>query len=349
MLTIPFGKTMTYGEIADRIAKQKGLSKMSAQAVGGAVGHNSISLIIPCHRVVGTNGSLTGYAGGIEKKSTTAHIRENGYVIIFRTEERNSLMISLNAKTIQKSFTEQAKNFETKSMNFTKQEYLEHMISCVKPQKTDTVLEVAAGTCICGRSLAPFVKNVTCLDMTTAMLAVGKAEAAKQKLLNMNFVQGDAEKLPFSDNSFDIVISRLAFHHFPNTKRCFSEMVRVLKTGGKLVVMDMEAAEETLRNTEDEIETLRDPSHMRNLSKEEFTEMFQESRLPITTMDCTELPVSLSAWLVLTNTPTQIAADISKRFMDEINGSGLTGFNPYENNGKIYFNQRWLMMIGKKL
>lgn len=68
MLTIPFGKTMTYGEIADKIAKQKGLSKMSAQAVGGAVGHNSISLMIPCHRVVGTNGSLTGYAGGIEKK-----------------------------------------------------------------------------------------------------------------------------------------------------------------------------------------------------------------------------------------------------------------------------------------
>lgn len=68
MLTIPYGKTMTYGEIANQIAKQKGLSKMSAQAVGGAVGRNSISLIIPCHRVVGTNGSLTGYAGGIDKK-----------------------------------------------------------------------------------------------------------------------------------------------------------------------------------------------------------------------------------------------------------------------------------------
>ncbi len=67
-------------------------------------------------------------------------------------------MISSNAKTIQKSFTEQAKNFETKSMSFTRQEYLEHMFSCVKPHKTDTVLEVAAGTCICGRSLALFVK-----------------------------------------------------------------------------------------------------------------------------------------------------------------------------------------------
>lgn len=68
MMTIPFGQTMTYGEIAEKIAKQNGLSRMSAQAVGGAVGHNSISLIIPCHRVVGTNGSLTGYAGGIDKK-----------------------------------------------------------------------------------------------------------------------------------------------------------------------------------------------------------------------------------------------------------------------------------------
>ena len=68
MLTIPFGQTMTYGEIANKISREKGISQMSAQAVGGAVGHNSISLIIPCHRVVGTNGSLTGYAGGIDKK-----------------------------------------------------------------------------------------------------------------------------------------------------------------------------------------------------------------------------------------------------------------------------------------
>ena len=68
LLTIPYGETMTYGEIAKIIAKQKCLNKMSAQAVGGAVSHNPISLIIPCHRVIGTNGNLTGYAGGIDKK-----------------------------------------------------------------------------------------------------------------------------------------------------------------------------------------------------------------------------------------------------------------------------------------
>ncbi|MBP3730616.1 MAG: MGMT family protein [Mailhella sp.] len=69
MLSIPYGRTMTYGQIAALAARQRSLPRMSAQAVGGAVGHNSISLIIPCHRVVGANGSLTGYAGGIDRKA----------------------------------------------------------------------------------------------------------------------------------------------------------------------------------------------------------------------------------------------------------------------------------------
>lgn len=68
LLEIPYGKTITYGEIASRMAERKHISHMSAQAVGGAVGHNEVSIIIPCHRVVGTNGSLTGYAEGMDKK-----------------------------------------------------------------------------------------------------------------------------------------------------------------------------------------------------------------------------------------------------------------------------------------
>ncbi len=68
MLEIPYGKTTTYGEIAREVAKRQGKATTSAQAVGGAVGHNAIGIIIPCHRVIGSNGSLTGYAGGIDKK-----------------------------------------------------------------------------------------------------------------------------------------------------------------------------------------------------------------------------------------------------------------------------------------
>ena len=68
LLQIPYGKTTTYGEIARQLSEKRGRPRMSSQAVGGAVGHNEISIIIPCHRVVGANGSLTGYAGGIGKK-----------------------------------------------------------------------------------------------------------------------------------------------------------------------------------------------------------------------------------------------------------------------------------------
>lgn len=68
LLEIPYGETTTYGEIARKIAMEKGIERMSAQAVGGAVGHNPISIIVPCHRVIGADGGLTGYAGGLDKK-----------------------------------------------------------------------------------------------------------------------------------------------------------------------------------------------------------------------------------------------------------------------------------------
>ena len=68
LLKIPYGETTTYGALARELAAKRGLSHFSAQAVGGAVGRNPISLIIPCHRVVGSSGSLTGYAGGVERK-----------------------------------------------------------------------------------------------------------------------------------------------------------------------------------------------------------------------------------------------------------------------------------------
>jgi methylated-DNA-[protein]-cysteine S-methyltransferase len=76
LLQIPVGQVTTYGQIAKSIAQAQGLSSMSAQAVGGAVGHNPISILIPCHRVVGSGGKLTGYAGGIEKKAELLRIEK---------------------------------------------------------------------------------------------------------------------------------------------------------------------------------------------------------------------------------------------------------------------------------
>ncbi len=81
---IPYGKVTTYGEIAKKIAKMQGRKSMSAQAVGGAVGHNPISIIIPCHRVIGADGSLTGYAGGIDKKIKLLEIEKMNLISILK-------------------------------------------------------------------------------------------------------------------------------------------------------------------------------------------------------------------------------------------------------------------------
>ena len=180
------------------------------------------------------------------------------------------------------------------------------------------------------------------------MLDVGKQQAKRQKIRNMAFVQGDAEALPFLDNRFDIVISRLAFHHFSNPYRCFSEMARVVKPSGKLVLIDMEAAEYALRDTEDQIEILRDPSHVRNLSKKELESLFTDHGFTLTACDCKKIPVSLSAWLALTNTPEKVSKMIAERMQQELKGGAQTGFYPYFLGNELYFHQRWILLIGKK-
>lgn len=91
LLAIPYGELTTYGEIAKQIAKQTGKEKMSAQAIGGAVGHNPISILIPCHRVVGTNGSLTGYAGGLEKKIQLLQLEKTDMSSLFVPKKGTAL------------------------------------------------------------------------------------------------------------------------------------------------------------------------------------------------------------------------------------------------------------------
>lgn len=91
MNTIPFGCTLTYNDIAKIIAEKRGLKKMSAQAVGGAVGWNPICIIVPCHRVVGSNGSMTGYGGGIKNKTALLKLENNDMSKFFVPEKGTAL------------------------------------------------------------------------------------------------------------------------------------------------------------------------------------------------------------------------------------------------------------------
>ncbi len=256
-------------------------------------------------------------------------------------------MKSWNQTEIRRAFTQQASGFESNRMNFSQKEYLDYAVSKIAPAKTDNVLEVAAGTCACGRAIAPYAGSVTCLDMTPAMLSVGRTEAEKERLCNIEFVVGDAAELPFPDNRFDIVLSRLAFHHFPDAEMPFSEMRRVLRPGGKLVLIDMEAAEDSLRETEDKIERLRDPSHVRNLSRAEMLELYRKHDLSVSCCETVKMPMILQNWLDHTATPVSVQKEIKALMDEELAGGRKTGFAPYTEGTTVRFDHRWVLTIGK--
>ena len=262
--------------------------------------------------------------------------------------KKGEIMKPVNFTAIHHSFEIQAENFESAELNFTKEEYLKYTLSRVAPDRKDMVLEVAAGTCACGRSFAPLAHTVVCLDATLPMLAVGKEKADSDRMDNMIFMKGCAEELPFLNENFDIVFSRLAFHHFPDADAAFSEMVRVLRPGGKLVLIDVEAAEEELRDTEDKIETLRDPSHIKNMSRSEMLKLFAAHGLSVESCEKTEMRQKLKNWLALTKTPQDIQDEITERMKNDMRGKEKTGFFPYMENDEICFDQRWILIIGRK-
>lgn len=256
--------------------------------------------------------------------------------------------MSTHMQTINSSFADQAKEFENPNMNFSKKEYLDYTMRAIGAKETDTVLEAAAGTCVCGRTLAPMVQKVVCLDATQPMLDVGIKNASEAGIGNMEFIHGLIEEIPFPEASFDVVMTRLSFHHFQGMKKPFSEMDRVLKPGGKLVIIDMEAAEEELRDTEDMIERRRDASHVRNRSRQEFVSLYRSAGYELAKEESTRIPVRLSAWMDLTNTPENVRKDIIQLMENEIDGGLSTGFRPYHKDGELWFEQRWLMLIGVK-
>ena len=208
-----------------------------------------------------------------------------------------------NYNEVKKSFGTQAEKFA--SYHMSKAEYTDYLIRSIQVKGNEHALEVAAGTCICGRAVAPYVKDITCLDLTEAMLEQGKKLAKQEGIQNISFVSGNAECLPFEDETFDLVITRLSLHHFVEPEKPFREMQRVLKKGGKLVIWDMVATTEELRETNDAIETMRDNSHTRILSREEFEALFEDA-FELQLEETTLVPVNLQSWMDLTSTPQDI-------------------------------------------
>ena len=251
-------------------------------------------------------------------------------------------------KVVQQEFSKQSNDFNTYQEMFSKSQFMNEIVKNMNLKGKESALECAAGTCGFGRMIAPHVGHLTELDVTDEMLKIGMEAGEKEHLSNVDYLIGAVEKLPFKDNSFDLVFSRLAFHHFVDPAEDMAEMSRVLKPGGHFLVVDMEARKERCRDMADRIERARDPSHVRCLSEDEFNDLLDQFHLHQLWKKKAEIPVSVDSWMNLTLTPARMRKRILAVLQEDLDGGEETGFEPYKKEGRLYYDQHWLAMMAVK-
>jgi ubiquinone/menaquinone biosynthesis C-methylase UbiE len=167
---------------------------------------------------------------------------------------------------------------------------------------------------------------------------------------NVEFVRGNVETLPFEDGTFDLVISRFAFHHFPSPVKVLSEMKRVAKFGGVLCIVDLISPEEDhLFERYNYFEKLRDPSHTCALKRSQFLALFQNMNLKNLESDTISVDVNVDKWLSLTCSDKKTADNIIRSLTAEIaDPSRKTGMFPFYKEQELMFKHTWLKIIANK-
>jgi ubiquinone/menaquinone biosynthesis C-methylase UbiE len=174
------------------------------------------------------------------------------------------------------------------------------------------VLDLGCGAGHASFAVAPHAASVTAYDLTPEMLAVVKREAAARELPNIATVQGMAEELPFPEAHFDCVISRYSAHHWHDVPAALREVRRVLKPGGRALLIDTAGGETPLLDTHlQAVEILRDPSHVRDYSAREWLALFREAGFTATLRQEWPLPIEFSGWIERQRTaPERVAASM---------------------------------------
>ncbi|WP_440118568.1 class I SAM-dependent methyltransferase [Paenibacillus sp. QZ-Y1] len=176
---------------------------------------------------------------------------------------------------VQKQFAINAGKYVT-SAGHAKGEDLALLVASSQATSEMNVLDVATGGGHVANALAPLVEKVTALDLTEEMLQVAEHFIRGNGHLNVDFVVGDAERLPFDDDFFDLVTCRIAAHHFPDVSSFVSETLRVIKPGGRLLLIDNVAPErDEIDQFYNEVEKWRDASHVRAWRKTEWIQMLE--------------------------------------------------------------------------
>ncbi|MEW6617805.1 MAG: methyltransferase domain-containing protein [bacterium] len=256
-------------------------------------------------------------------------------------------MSNTTKEAVKSQFSKQAE-FYSRSTSHSEGESLELMVTWAEPKTTDIVLDIATGTGFTAFAFSPHVTKVVATDMTQAMLEQAEKLSKERNLSNIEFKLAEAESLPFGDNEFDIVTCRIAPHHFSSIEKFLSEAKRVVKSTGRILIADTTCPENLqVAKWQNEVEKLRDPSHVYNYSLSSWNEMIGKSELKLEKSTIILSPImSFSDWVERSGSNKNVILELRKKFL-EAPSNVKEIFGIKEENGEIFF--YWKIIVLKAI
>jgi ubiquinone/menaquinone biosynthesis C-methylase UbiE len=248
----------------------------------------------------------------------------------------------------QKAFVAQSRGFSSDGETYADKDGLAWMIKDLPFSINDNALDIATGTGEFARALSPHVASVIGFDATSEMMEQGKKFVSEAGIKNISFKKGVVQDLPFADDTFEIVSCRYAFHHFADPKPVISEMVRVCKSGGHVIIVDIIVPDEATETEYNFHEWLCDQSHTRCLRSEEFHSYFELFGLDVLSARTRILEENLIEWMDFSLTENRHREKLIQAVNTELDGGTKTGLAPYQTDSVLYFRQVDLAIVGCK-
>jgi SAM-dependent methyltransferase len=229
---------------------------------------------------------------------------------------------------VRESFRRQVGLFSGPDSPFARREGSTGWIEPLAPSMV--LLEVACGAAHVAETLAPAVRQIVGIDLTPELLDLGAGRIRDTGIDNVLLQEGNAEALPFVDRSFDVVYCRSSLHHFMHPDRAVSEMARVCRPGGRVVLMDLVVPDAPVRDVFDHLHRLLDPSHVRVLTEHELAQVFPAG-VALTHGETTtsRLPLDIAV------TEQSDRDGVVAALRNEIEGGEPTGFDPADESGTM--------------
>ncbi len=249
---------------------------------------------------------------------------------------------------VRDEFTRQAADFAA-SPQIRDRDRIDRLIAITDPPRDARVLDVACGPGHVSLAFAEVCREVVGIDLTEAPLRIAEQSRQERNIANARFQLADADRIPFPDGHFDVVVCRFAVHHFDDPRRMVGEMARVCRVGGTVAIQDLISSEHSDRaEYYNRFERLRDTSHTRALALSELAQTIASAGLELMRFSSDQFDNPVERWLKTSQTPPDRAAE-ARAMIDRDLKEDLSGATPKRINGELFFTFHLATVCARKL